>query len=171
MDNYEQEREKLRTIQTIFEQAVKNNTINDIKPYTDADFSFVSFTDRSFSDFESFSKQWNLSRNEMVGSGSFSTALNPEPSIFIDDIAICYGNAKNNMVDKKGYSFEYTSNWTVIFKRSDSEWKVLRAHNSLDPFYNPMLKSAVKSSLLKFSVFAFVLGGALCSLLTYLILT
>lgn len=168
MNNHDEERDKLRKIQSIFENAVKNNSIEDIKPYTDKEFTFVSFSDRSFSDFESFSKQWNITRKEMVGNGSFSTQLDPQPSLFINDIAVTHGNSTNTMVDKKGNTFNFTSHWTVIFKLTNGEWKVLRAHNSLDPFNNPMLKHGVKSIVIKVGVIAFLLGGGICSLLSYL---
>lgn len=171
MDDHSEDREKLRHIQSVFENAVKNNTIDDLKSYADPEFSFVSFTDRSFSDFDSFSQQWSSTRKEMVGSGNFSTTLEPEPSLFVDDIAICHGNSQNNMVNNKGVAFEFTSHWTVVFKRREGEWKILRAHNSLNPFSNPMLKHAVKVTIFKTSLFAFIVGGVICSLLTYLILT
>jgi len=167
MDTHSEEREKLRAIQAIFEKAVANNSIEDMRPYTDPEFSFVSFTDRSFSDFDSFSQQWGRTRQEMVGAGSFSTQLDPEPSVFFDNTAVSYGNSKNNMVDSNGHAYEFTSHWTVVFRRRDGEWKVLRAHNSLNPFTNPMLKRAVKAMLIKYSLIAFVAGGVLCSLLVY----
>jgi len=170
METHTEEREKLREIQAIFEKAVTNNSINDLKPHCDPDFSYVSFSDRSFSDFDSFSTQWSATRQEMIGSGSFSTKLDPQPALFVDDIAVCYGNSTNNMLDKKGCSFDFTSNWSVIFKRTGGEWKVLRAHNSLNPFSNPMLQHAVKNTIIKYSVIAFTAGAVLCSLLTYLLL-
>jgi len=170
MDNYSNEREQLREIQAVFESAVENNSIEDLRPFTDPDFSFVSFTDRAFSDFDSFSKQWSITRKELVGSGSFTTQLDPEPSLFFDDIAVCYGNSKNTMVNNKGNKFDFTSHWTVIFKRKDGEWKVLRAHNSLNPFANPMLVHAVKSKITRASLVAFILGGAICSFAIYLLL-
>lgn len=169
MDKFEQEREKLREIQAVFENAVANNTIEDMRPYTDQDFSFVSFTDRSFKDFTAFSKQWQLTREEMVGDGSFRTQLEPDPSLFVDDIAVCLGNSKNTMVDKNGEKFEFGSNWTTVFKKTDGQWKVLRAHNSLDPFRNPMLVSAVKSKLKMTAVTSFFVGAALGSLIVYII--
>lgn len=170
MDTHSEEREKLRSIQAVFEKAVENNTIDDLKPHIDPQFSFVSFTDRAFTDFTSFSEQWHITRKDMVGSGKFSTTLDPQPAIFIGDTAVCFGNAKNNMIDSKGRNFDFTSNWTVVFKRNDGEWKVLRAHNSLDPFFNPMLKQAVKTRFIQLGLLAFVLGGALCSSLLFLIL-
>ena len=135
----EKERNRLREIQQIFESAVKNNEIEKIEPYTHPDFSFVSFTDRCFMDFDSFQKRWKQTRIEMVGSGSFETDLDPKPSFFYNDIAVTHGNSKNIMVDKNNNKSEFTSNWTVVFKKEEDQWKVIRAHNSIDPFANPML--------------------------------
>ncbi|MDH5324705.1 MAG: DUF4440 domain-containing protein [Gammaproteobacteria bacterium] len=169
-DLNESEREKLRAIQVVFEQAVASNNIEALRPHTDPEFSYVSFTDRSFADFDAFSKQWDLTRKEMVGNGSFTTQLNPQPSLFLGDIAVCTGNSENTMVDKRGQSFTFSSHWTVVMKKSAGDWKVLRAHNSLDPFSNPMLVHAVKSKVLQTGALAFIVGGALCSLLSYLVL-
>lgn len=169
-DEFAADREQLRTLQDIFETAVKNNSIGDIRPYTHADFSFVSFTDKSFDDFDAFENQWGLTREKMVGSGSFSTQLDPAPTAFFGDIAIARGNARNVLVNSQGERFEYTGHWTVIFKRVDEQWKVFRAHNSLDPFTNPMLVSAVKQKINKYSLIGFVAGAALCSIISYLML-
>ncbi len=167
---HEQDREALRNIQRIFEQAVENNDIEQIRAHSDPNFSYVSFTDRAFPSFDAFQQQWQTTREKMVGSGSFNTQLNPEPSLFIDDIAVCHGNSNNHMVNNAGEAFEFTSNWTVIFKRTAGEWKVLRAHNSLNPFSNPMLNQAIKKSTMKLGLASFITGGILCSLVTYLIL-
>jgi len=164
------ERDKLRELQGVFEKAVKDNTIENMRPFIHPEFSFVSFTDKSFDDFDSFKQQWDLTRKEMVGSGHFSTQLNPAPTLFIDDIAIAHGNAKNSLLNTRGQSFNFTNNWTVIFKRLDGEWKVLRAHNSLDPFSNPMLVNGVKQKIIKYSLLSFSGGILLCSILSYLFL-
>ena len=164
----EADREKLRQIQTLFEGAVENNSIEDIRPFTHADFSFVSFTDKVFTDFDSFKRQWDITRKKMVGNGRFSTRLNPEPTLFTDDIAIAHGKANNTMIDNKGHQFDFTNHWTVIFKRHNTEWKVLRAHNSLDPFTNPMLVHGVKRKMMTFGLLSFVAGMILSSVFYYL---
>ncbi len=169
-DEHKTDREKLRILKGIFEDAVENNSIEDMRPFVHPDFSFVSFTDRSFSDFDAFKKQWEITRKNMVGTGNFSTSLNPEPTLFIDNIAVSYGNADNKLVDKKGNHFEFQNHWTVIFRRVDDEWKVLRAHNSLNPFSNPMLASGVKNKVIKYSLLSFLGGAILCSMLVFLIL-
>lgn len=169
-DKFETEREKLQLLKSIFENAVENNSIEDMKEHVHPDFSFVSFTDKSFDNFDAFKKQWDITRKQMIGSGSFTTHLNPEPTLFIDDIAISYGKAENKLVDSKGQCFQFENHWTVVFKKVDSKWKVLRAHNSLDPFANPMLVRGVKNKLIKFSILSFLGGAILCSILVYLML-
>lgn len=168
IDPYEAERTKLRALQSIFEKAVANNTIEDMRKHVGENFSFVSFTDTLFTDFDAFSKQWKLTRDKLVGNGSFSTELNPFPTLFINDLAICSGNATNNMVDKKGGEFSFTTNWTVILQQTGQEWKVLRAHNSLSPFTNPMMKAAVKRLLINIGALAFFVGASAMWLVQHL---
>lgn len=157
-DIHEVNRERLRAIQQRFQLAVRNNTIEDMREHVDSDFSFVSFTDKSFESFDAFAKQWEISRSEMVGTGSFSTEMNPESTLFENNIAICKGNAVNQLVDNNGESFDFNSHWTVILRYKADEWKVVRAHNSLDPFANPMLVSGVKKRFIKTGIIAFLVG-------------
>ena len=169
MDPYEAEREKLRHIKSTFEQAVADNNIGVMREHADDDFSFVSFTDRAFDDFESFQKRWEQTRSELVGSVSFTTRLSPQPTIFVGDIAIAYGNSQNDMLDKNGDNYRFDSHWTVIFRKDGDDWKVLRGHNSLDPFGNPMLKAGVKRTVTKYAAVAFLLGAVAGALLCSII--
>lgn len=169
MTDREQDRKQLRAIQAVFEDAVLNNTIGKLQAHIHPDFSFVSFSDSLFTNFDAFTTQWEKTRAEMVGSGSFSTSLNPEPAWFNDDIAVTFGNSNNKLVNPKGKAFDYSSNWTVIFKREGDAWKVLRAHNSLNPFGNPMLVDAVKGKMIKAGLIAFGIGALVCWTLTKLL--
>ncbi len=169
VDPHLNDREYLREVQSRFEIAVKENDIESMRSFVDDRFSFVSFTDKSFINFDSFKTQWAITRESMVGTGSFTSQLNPEPAIFEGDLAVCQGNASNRLVDNNGNQFDFTSNWTVVFMRSGEEWKVLRAHNSLDPFGNPMLIHGVKKRVVKISVLAFLIGALMSSVVHYLI--
>ncbi len=161
----ENEREQLRELQRKFESAVLKNEIEQMKDNIHPDFSYVSFMDRSFSNFDSFSKRWKQTHSEMIGPGKFEVNLNPEPTFFYDDIAVAHGNSDNLLVDKKGRNFNFTSNWTVIFKKDDEGWKVIRAHNSTDPFSNPMLQKIFQIKTLIFCLLSLAVGIALGLLL------
>jgi ketosteroid isomerase-like protein len=169
-DQHESDRAALHAVRRLFEQAVEQNTLEDLGPHLDPEFSTVSFTDTAFNDFASFNKQWKASRQTMVGSGSFTTTLTPEPTVFVGDVAVCKGDSDNTMVDSKGRLFKFTSHWTVVFKRADNQWKILRSHSSLDPFRNPVVVHYAKRTALVSSLLAFVVGGVACSLATYWLL-
>ena len=170
MDAFESEREKLRAIKSQFEEAVATNNMEVMREHAHTAFSFVSFTDRAFNDFDSFIARWQQTREEIVGQGNFSTTLLPEPTIFVGDIAIAYGNSDNRMHDRKGHHYQYPSHWTVVFQKDGEDWKVLRAHNSLDPFGNPMLRAGIKKAVLKYTALGFIAGIVVSALALLLIL-
>lgn len=160
-DPHAAEREALRGLQHAFEQAVSANRLEDFAPHVASDFSIVTFTDRSFKNFASFTERWKQTRQELVGAGSFRTEMKPDPSLFFGDIAVCSGESSNTMVDKRGKSFDFTSHWTAVMHKEQGQWKVVRGHNSLDPFGNPMLKSSVQRLLIQSTVTALLIGIAL----------
>lgn len=170
MDIHEKDRSEMKAIQAVFEQAVENNTIDDLRPYVDPEFSFVSFTDTEFNHFDEFREQWSLTRKKMIGSGKFLTWLNPEPTLFFDQIAVCRGNSQNEMINDEGVVYNFTSHWSVIFRRNNGEWKIVRAHNSLNPFSNPMLVHGIKKRIIKYSLLSFFSGLLLCFILTFIFL-
>jgi ketosteroid isomerase-like protein len=156
----------LRKIRRIAEDAINRNDLDMIRPCLAPEFSIVTFTDREFTDFDSFKTQWAKTRSKMLGErGSFKVDLDPELSLIKGDIALCRGNAKNTLVDDSGKVFEFTSHWTATCQKVGGKWLVARAHNSLDPFHNPILEHAVRSLLLKSvgaaALISLLLGAAL----------
>lgn len=142
--------EALRKMRRAFEEAAAKNDMDLMKPFLATNFSLVTFTDREFTDFEAFKAQWAKTRSAMLGeSGTYRVDLDPEYSVLMGDVALCRGNAKNELVNSKGSRFEFTSHWSVVCRKTDGEWKIVRGHNSLNPFDNPMLRDRVKSILLK----------------------
>jgi ketosteroid isomerase-like protein len=149
----------LRHLRIVFQDAVAQNDMERIRPYLATNFSIVTFTDREFTDFEAFKTQWQKTRNAMLGKGgSYQVDLNPEYSVLMGDNALCRGNAKNVLVDGKGNKFEFTAHWSVVCQKQDGQWKIVRGHNSLDPFRNPMLKHTVKRVVFQIGAAAFFVG-------------
>jgi len=159
----------LRNIRRIAENAINRNDLDTIRPYLAPEFSIVTFTDREFTDFDAFKTQWAKTRRKMLGeSGSFKVDLDPELSSLKGDIALCRGNAKNTLVDDSGKVFEFTSHWTATCQKVGGRWLIVRAHNSLDPFHNPMLEHAVRSLLLKSAGAAALIGLLLGAAMVWL---
>jgi ketosteroid isomerase-like protein len=165
-----EDHEALRRLRDTFEQAAAQNDLDRLKPYLATNFSIVTFTDREFDDFEAFKAQWRKTRTAMLGDGgSYRVQLNPECSLLLGDIALCRGNSSNVIVNAKGRTFAFGAHWSVVCQKVDGQWKILRGHNSLDPFRNPMLKHAVKGMIFKTAVPAFVLGLALGGAVMFLV--
>ena len=149
----------LRNIRRIAEDAINRNDLDTIRPYLTPEFSIVTFTDREFTDFDSFKTQWAKTRSKMLGErGSFKVDLDPELSVIKGDIALCRGNAKNALVDDSGKVYEFTSHWTATCQKVGGKWLIERAHNSLEPFHNPILEHAVRSLLVKSAGAAGLIG-------------
>ena len=167
---YEEEREALRKIRDVYEQAVVKNQLDLIKPHLANGFSIVTFTDREFTRFEDFKARWQQTRDEMLGaSGSFKVTLNPEPADFRGNTAYCRGNSENAIVDRNGRKFTFTSHWTAVCEKVDGSWKIVRAHNSLEPFNNPVLKHGIKNTVVKVAAGALAVGVILGFLINYFI--
>lgn len=167
LDEYEKDRQQLRDLQLVFENAVRQNTMEDMQDHIHTDFSLVSFTDKNFDSFDAFKQQWKITRDTMVGTGRFSVQLNPKPASFINGMAVCQGNADNEMVDKHGKHYQFSSNWTVVFTQVDGAWQVLRVHYSIDPFNNPMLVAKVKKIIFNTALLAFLGGATVTGLMAY----
>jgi ketosteroid isomerase-like protein len=169
-DEFARERQELLELKREYERIVKDNDLDALRPYLDDQFSIVTFTDREFTDFEAFKARWNKTREEILKGGSYTLELMPERSRFIGDLAIARGNSKNVVVTGAGQRHEFQSHWTVICRKTAGQWKILRAHSSIDPFNNPVLRAGVKKVVIGVCaaslVVGLVLGGALVYLLT-----
>lgn len=157
-DPQEADHEALRQLKAVFEQAVNQNQLDLLKPYMDQGFSVVTYTDKEFTDFEQFKQQWQKTRDRLLGGGTYSIRLLPERSQILGDIAITRGDSENVMVTGRGKTFKFTAHWTAICRKSDGQWKILRGHNSLNPFSNQMLTDGVRKACITASSAALVLG-------------
>ena len=162
----EKEREKLREIKAVYENAVNTNQMELLKPYLDDTFSFVTLTKTEFTDFDNFIKQWNLTRERLLQGGTYEIVLEPDASRFEGNIAISKGTSISTLVTGKKKTFQFSERWTVVSRKVDDEWKVIRIHSSIDPFKNPFIVHQVKSLMIKTALVSLSIGV----LIGYLIL-
>lgn len=154
----EADHQALRDLKKVFEKAASENNLDLLRPYVNEDFSAVTYTDREFTDFEAFKARWQKTRDEIVGNGSYKVTLLPERSEIYVDFAIARGDSENVLVNEAGKEFRFTSHWTAVCRKVDGQWKIVRAHSSLDPFGNPMLIDGVRNKILQTGAAA-ALGG------------
>jgi hypothetical protein len=68
-----------------------------------------------------------------------------------------------------GKEFRFTSHWTAVCRNIDDEWKIVRAHSSLDPFGNPMLVDGVTNKIWQTAIVAALVGLVVGGVVTYLV--
>lgn len=147
-DERQADRDELLKLKAIAEKAMsEKDQIKTLGPHVTDDFSIVTFTSRQFDDFDVFAKEWNISREKFLQGGTYSVTLEHEPAIFDGDIATCHGNSTNVMTTGDGTRYEFQSPWSVVFRKEGGEWKILRAHSSIDPFSNPVLDANIRKYL------------------------
>jgi ketosteroid isomerase-like protein len=166
----EADHEALRNLKTVFENAINQNDMETIRPYLDDEFTVVTYTDREFTDFDAFKAQWVKTRKKLLGNGSYYVELIPHRSTIYDDTAIARGDSKNLMITECGETYKFSAKWSAVCRKVDGEWKILRAHNSLDPFGNPILRRKVLKYGLILGVTAVAAGLALGATATYKLL-
>jgi ketosteroid isomerase-like protein len=169
LDQEEADHAALREFKALFEKAAAENQLDLLKPLLHEPFSVVTYTDREFTDFEAFKARWQKTRDEIVGNGSYKVTLKPERSEIYGDLAIARGDSENVLVTAAGNEYHFTSHWTAVFRKQDSQWKVVRVHSSLDPFGNPMVIGEAKQRMVQAGVGAGVAGLLVGGILAYLL--
>jgi ketosteroid isomerase-like protein len=168
-DQDEADHAALREYKALFEKAASEGELDLLKPILHEPFSVVTYTDREFSDFETFKARWLKTRDEVVGNGSYKVTLLPERSEIYGDIAIARGDSENVLVSAAGNEYHFSSHWTVVFRKQDGQWKVVRVHSSLDPFGNPMVVGEVKRRMTQAGVGAGLAGLVIGGIIAYLL--
>jgi ketosteroid isomerase-like protein len=168
-DPHEADHDALRAYKALFEKAAAENQLELLRPILHEPFSVVTYTDREFTDFETFKTRWQQTRDEIVGDGSYKVTLLPVRSEIYGDMAIARGDSENVLVTAAGNEYHFTSHWTAVFRKLDGEWKVVRVHSSLDPFGNPMVVGEVKRRMLQVGSAAAVGGLILGALIAWLL--
>jgi ketosteroid isomerase-like protein len=163
----EADHEALRELKAVFEKAASQNQLDLLRPHLHEPFSVVTYTDREFTDFEAFKSRWQQTRDETVGSGSYKVTLLPERSEIYGDMAIAHGDSENVLVTGTGNEYKFSSHWTAVLRKVDGEWRIVRAHSSLDPFGNPMLVAGVKQKLVQVGLATGAGGLALGAIVAY----
>jgi len=157
--------EALRALRQVYETAASKGQLELLAPYVDDEFTAVMMTNRQFDDFASLKEQWARSREKFVGNGNYEMGLEPELSLILGDIAIARGDSWNRITTESGDQLEFKAKWTAVLRKRKGTWKIVRAHGSMDPFGNELLRRAVVKHLIIVAVGAFLAGAILAAFL------
>lgn len=155
--------EELRALKTTYETAISSGDLTPLAALFDEDSSGVTVDNQSFRTFAELKAIYDRFHADFPGV-VYRIKLDAEPSLLAGDLAIAHGTAEEFVKTSAG-EFTYTSTWTVVLRRTNAGWKLVRSQVTMDPFRNSIVTFLQKKSSLTYGLAALASGLALGLLL------
>lgn len=150
---------ELRALKTTYEKALSSGDLSPLESLFDANSSGVTVDNQSFHTFAELKAIYAKFHADFPGV-VYQVALDAEPSLIEGNLAVAHGTAKESVKTSAG-EFTYTSTWTIVLKRTDTGWKLVRSQVTMDPFNNSIVTFLQKKAVLTYGLGGIALGLAL----------
>jgi ketosteroid isomerase-like protein len=147
--NEEADHEALRRLKTAYEEAVRNNQIDALASHFHPDFHGVMVTGRPVNSFADVQQYWRDIHGLMGEGGTYATAVNPERSVILGDIALARGTTADVVKTSDGHEYRFTTLWTATLQRDGTDWKIRSVQGTMDPIANPFVREFTKRALVR----------------------
>jgi ketosteroid isomerase-like protein len=134
----EEDKQALRNLRGIYEQAIAKRDLAALKPHLAADFSAVMITADEVKGFDGIQSYWKKVEDFLGKDGTYQVTIEPDDTIFDGNIAIAKGRAKEHVI-RSGKTLDFTSVWTAVARKEGADWKIVRIQASIDPVGNPII--------------------------------
>lgn len=134
----EEDKNALRNLRGVYEQAIVKHDMAALKPHLAADFTAVMITADEVKGFDGILEYWKKVEGFLGKDGTYQVSIDPDDTIFEGNIAIAKGRANEHVV-RSGKTLDFTSQWTAIARKEGAEWKLVRIQASIDPVKNPII--------------------------------
>lgn len=149
-------REELRQLKTVYENAISSGNLAPLEPLFTPDSSGVVVDNQRFKTFAELKGIYDRFRAQFPGV-VYKITLQPEQSQIFGDLAVARGTC-DEFVKTEAGEFTYTSSFTVVLRRTEAGWKLVRSHLTMDPFRNSIVEHFLGKAKLYFGAGALVAG-------------
>ncbi len=161
------DRAALEQLCQIYERAAREGDVAALKPHLAPHFSAVMVTHDAIHSYEDMESYLAKIRGLMGPEGHYTMSVHvEEPVIVADQFAFAHGSTDYVVTTSEKKEYAFTSLWTAVTHKADDRWKILRVHASMDPIFNPFVKSAVVEST-KYAALVAAAAGLIVGLLAY----
>lgn len=150
--------DELRKLRSVYENALSTGDLSPLEGLFTPESSGVvvdNQTYKSFAELKGIYDRFHASFPNLV----YRVKLDPQPSQLFGDVAVARGTCDEYVKTDRG-EFTYTSNWTVVLRRVEGQWKLVRSQVTMDPFRNSIVQFFLARTKLYFGA-----GGAVIGLL------
>lgn len=155
----EEDKEALRKLRGLYEQAISSRDLESLKPHLAADFTAVMITSDEVKGFDGITAYWKKVEDFLGKDGTYQVTIDPDDTLFEGNLALAKGLAKEHVV-RGGKTLDFTSRWTAIARKENGAWKLVRIHAGIDPVGNPII-GVLQGYTKWFTAIVALIGGLL----------
>ncbi len=134
----EEDKNALRNLRGVYEQAIAKRDLATLKPHLATDFTAVMITADEITGYDGILAYWKKVEDFLGKDGTYQVTIDADDTIFDGNIAIAKGRAREHVV-RSGKTLDFISQWTAIARKEGAEWKLVRLQASIDPIRNPII--------------------------------
>lgn len=138
-DGSEEDKNALRAMARAFEQAVAQRELQRFQAALAPEFVGTLVTDEVVNR-DSMRTFWDWVWGLIGPKGQWQVKIEPEDTIFLGDVAVARGLARDHIVTEKGGEYRFNWHWTLVLQKREGQWKALAGHGSMNPLDNPFLQ-------------------------------
>ncbi|WP_321476135.1 DUF4440 domain-containing protein [uncultured Paludibaculum sp.] len=133
----------LRRLKSIYEDALNNNDLPKVKPLLADGFSCVMLSGEEVKTYDEFVAFWQRIRGLIGEGGRYHVKVVTDQTDFFGDIGISRGHNEEEFHTAAGRDYAILPRWTVVTRKQNGEWKVLRVQETVNPIDNPAIDDIV----------------------------
>ena len=138
-DGSDEDKQALRAMARLFEQAVGQRDLTKFQAVLAPEFRGTLVTDEVVNR-DSIAGFWNWVWGLIGQKGKWEVKIEPDDTMFFGDIAVARGVANDHIVTESGRDYRFQWHWTLVLQKRDGQWKGLAGHGSMDPLGNPFIR-------------------------------
>ena len=138
-DGSEEDKQALRAMARLFEQAVGQRDLKRFQTVLAPEFTGTLVTDEVVNR-ESIAGFWNWVWGLVGPKGRWEVKIDPDDTLFFGDLAVARGLANDHIVTESGRDYRFKWHWTLVLQKREGQWKAIAGHGSMDPLDNPFIK-------------------------------
>jgi ketosteroid isomerase-like protein len=137
------ERNALRRIKTVYEEAVNTNDISKLKPYVSSQTTAIMVTGDVVEGMDGLESYWKKIQGLLGPGGLYHVEVTTNKTDLFGDTSISTGTALEHVRLGSGIEFNFISSWTAVCRKEGSNWKVYRMQATMDPVSNPFVERKI----------------------------
>lgn len=144
-ETHTDERDKLRELARIYEQAISKDELDLLMPHLHTGFTGAMVTGEYVEGADELRAYWEKI-NELIGDGGrYRVEVEPRDAtlIFEEGVAITQGTTRDFVRTGDGDEYRFSTEWTAVLQTNDAgAWKLRHLQATMDPLTNPFVSRA-----------------------------